>query len=380
MLTSSFKPPHVSSESDLPSGAVVWKVESRAISESSLSEDVISSPRGTPSFPGIAKDTPQAGAVDDCHTEYKCNKCNIVLRSQERLERHHYKLHAKAKCDKCNVVLCSSKRLARHLRKVHGVATKSNNSTSTFKRNETLNPHEAAKCFPTHYECDECDSVFLSAELLAAHNQDAHPSFKCVYCENTFRSLEERNLHQTGHLTHLCDSCDWAFYTLEALEHHKRDRHDLYCHYCSQYFTNIVLRDQHEFLTHKCSTHPNSEALQRHKDASHSLGPSVASTSQIPVGRSSSGSSSGLSVVDDSSLSSPSTVYQSDLLLDFDAELLESRSASGSQASMDPELSENIWPTVTHGTQSLYRQFPGTDLFSSPRNSRKWTRQPLSHA
>ena len=52
--------------------------------------------------------------------------------------------------------------------------------------------------------------------------------------------------------------------------------------------------------------------------------------------------SSGLSVVDDPSLSSPSTAYQTDLSSDSDAELLESQSVSGSQASMDSELSENI--------------------------------------
>ena len=272
----------------------------------------------------LSKDTPEAGAVDVRHIEYKCDKCNVALRSPERLERHHQKVHTEAKCNKCNVVLCSSKRLARRLRKVHGITTKGNHSScSTFKRIESLNQHGAKKCFPTYRECDECDSVFPSAELLAAHNQDAHLSFKCEYCEDTFQSLEERNQHQPGHH---CDSCDRVFYTLEALVDHKRDRHNLYCRYCIQYFDDIVLRDQHEYLTHKCnlchSAHPNSEALQRHKDANHSHNPLVASMNQIPMGH--------------------------------------------PQASIDHELSENIQPTMTHGMQFLYPQFPSTDLFSSP--------------
>ena len=338
---SSFEPSHVSSESDLPSGAAVWKVESRA---SSLSEDILSALRGAPAVPGIAKDTPQAGAVDDRHIEYKCDRCNVALRSQERLERHHRKLHAEAKCDRCNVVLCSSKRLARHLRKVHGAATKSSNSTSTFKRIKSLHQHEAAQHSSLYYECD--------------HRGD------------TPQSLKERDQYQTGHLAH---HHDWASYTLEALERYKRDRHNLYCNYCKQYFTNTVLRDQHEYLTHKCNLchlgrYRNSEALQRHKDAIHSLGSLVAFTSQIPMSRSSSGSLA-LPVVDDSLLSLPSTIHQSNLSSEFDEELLESRSASRSQASMDPELSENIWSTVAHdGAQCLHPQFPSTDIFSSLRD------------
>ena len=299
---------------------------------------------GSLAVSGIAKDTPEAGAVNDPHVEYRCHKCNVALCSQERLERHQQKVHTEAKCDRCNVTLRATK-LAEHVRKVHGLAIKCSYCTRTFKSIESLNNHEAGK-HPLYREWDI--------------------SLKCDQCEDTFQSLEDRDQHQTEHLAH---QYDWDFYTLETLERYKRDRRDLYCNYCKQYFINIVLRDQHEYITHKCSLchsrYRNSEALQRHKDTDHSLGPLVASTSQIPMGHSSSRNSD-WSVVDDSPLSSPSTVHQPDLSRDSDAELVEPRSVSGSQAFMDPELSENSQPTVAHGAQSLYPQFPSTELFFAP--------------
>ena len=339
MSTSSFEPSHVSSESDLPSGAIEWKVESPADPESSLSEDVLSARRGAPAVPGVAKVTPQVGAVDDRHIEYKCDKCNIALGSQERLDRHQQRVHTEFKCDECNVIL-RAKKMAQHIRKVHVVMIKCDHCTRTFRSIESLNQHEAAK-----------HSLYL----------------KCDHCEDTFGSFEERIQHQTGHLTHYGDSCDLAFYSLETLQKHSMVRRDLYCRYCSQYFANIDLRDRHENLMH----YRNSEAPQRHMNASHSLQePLVASTSQILIGRSSS-SSSGSSVIDgdndDDSSSSPSTVDQSDLSNDSDTELLESRSASGSQASMDFELSESIQSTATHGTQSFCPHFCVLTFSPAPR-------------
>ena len=321
---SSSKSSCVSSGSNLPG------LESRAdpkswmsMTDVWLSEEASRAGNTTPAVYGSPKDLPKAGAVDDLQVEYKCDKCNVALRSPERLARHQQEVHVRVKCNHCSRV---------------------------FKRIEFLNQHEAAKHPPTH-ECEHCDNIFPSAELLAAHNQDMHRSFKRDHCENIFQSIEERDQHQTGHLTHHCDSCDWAFYTLEALEQHKRDGHDFYCRYCGLYFAVVFLRDQHEYLTHKYQL--NSESPSRHKEASHSLHREQslpAFANQVPMCRSASGSSS-LSVGDASSLSSPFMLHQSDSSTDSDAGRLESPSASESRVAVEKnlELSEDISPTVSNG-------------------------------
>ena len=256
------------------------------------------------------KDLPKAGAVGNLQVEYKCDKCNVALRSPERLARHQQEVHVGVKCNHCS---------------------------RTFKHVEFLNQHEAAKHPPTH-KCEQCHDIFHSVELLAAHNRDMHSSFKCDHCENIFQSIEERDQHQTGHLTHYCDFCGWTFYTLEALEQHKRDGHDFYCRYCGLYFSAVSLRDQHEYVTHKCK--PNPELPSRHNEASHSLhrGQSLpATTNQVPMCRSPSGSSTS-SVGDASSLSSPLMLHQSDSSTDSDAGQLESRSASESRVPVETNL------------------------------------------
>ena len=105
----------------------------------------------------------------------------------------------------------------------------------------------------------------------------------------------------------------------------------------------MKFKNYYSLNQHRAAKHSPSERNQLKPGhlTHYSLDPSTVSTSRTPVGHSSFAGSSGFSVVDDPWLSSP-TVHQSDLSNDPDAELLESQSVSGSQASMDSELSENI--------------------------------------
>ncbi|KAL4077652.1 hypothetical protein J3A83DRAFT_1639772 [Scleroderma citrinum] len=141
-------------------------------------------------------------------------------------------------CPNCDKALTSKNTLREHLAKRHQWHGDTSHfpvfqfdSWDAVRNHENLRVAKRNNCTgvvqPNPYECEHCDYTFPSAKLLVAHCEDAHNLFKCGYCEDIFNSSDERDGHQTGHLTHYCDSCDWVFYTLEALELHKRDRHNL---------------------------------------------------------------------------------------------------------------------------------------------------------
>ncbi|KAL4063969.1 hypothetical protein V8B97DRAFT_1989741 [Scleroderma yunnanense] len=110
-------------------------------------------------------------------------------------------------CPNCDKALTSKNTLREHLAKRHQW-------------------HGDTSHFPV-FQFDSWDAVRNHENLRVAKRNNCTGVVQPNPYEYIFNSSDERDGHQTGHLTHYCDSCDWVFYTLEALELHKRDRHNL---------------------------------------------------------------------------------------------------------------------------------------------------------
>ena len=264
--------------------------------------------------------------------EYKCDKCNVTLRSLERLAQHQQKAHNKVKCDYC---------------------------TRKFKNITARDAHQAAK---HPFRCHYCSCQFPTDVLRYQHELTQHPIHNrdLVY---------QQAYNHTGSLAIIQHTFP------VASSHHDSEEYPPSC-------SSSVADSSSSASSSKSSCVSSGFNLSSgHRSDSRSLHRTQslpALTNQVPMCRSPSGSSS-LSVVEVSSLSSPFMLHQSESSTDSDAGQLESPSASESRVAVETnlEMSEDTSyaheasPTMSNGMFPLYTLFSSIDDIPSLRDSRK---------
>ena len=138
--------------------------------------------------------------------------------------------------------------------------------------------HHHPEPTPDHpYQCETCDMLFKSLELLSDHQKTLHDNnrqFACRYCSKRFNdkyNMRKHVLIHVGEKRHKCQFCDKAFLRKDHLRSHLQTHYNrkFGCKVCGKSFRTIELYQRHA-KTHKNNDHlaeiNNLENLQPELD------------------------------------------------------------------------------------------------------------------
>lgn len=108
------------------------------------------------------------------------------------------------------------------------------------------------------YQCETCDMLFKSIELLTDHQKTLHDDnrqFACRYCAKRFNdkyNMRKHVLIHVGEKRHKCQFCDKAFLRKDHLRSHLQTHYNRKygCKICGKSFRTIELYQRHA-KTHK---------------------------------------------------------------------------------------------------------------------------------
>jgi KRAB domain-containing zinc finger protein len=110
------------------------------------------------------------------------------------------------------------------------------------------------------YQCETCDMLFKSIELLTDHQKTLHDNnrqFACRYCSKRFNdkyNMRKHVLIHVGEKRHKCQFCDKAFLRKDHLRSHLQTHYNRKygCKVCGKSFRTVELYQRHA-KTHKDS-------------------------------------------------------------------------------------------------------------------------------
>jgi len=123
--------------------------------------------------------------------------------------------------------------------------------------------HHHPEPTPDHpYQCEICDMLFKSIELLSDHQKTLHDNnrqFACRYCSKRFNdkyNMRKHVLIHVGEKRHKCQFCDKAFLRKDHLRSHLQTHYNrkFGCKVCGKSFKTIELYQRHA-KTHKNNDH-----------------------------------------------------------------------------------------------------------------------------
>ena len=143
---------------------------------------------------------------------FKCNECNVVMSSIQKLNEHHRKEHIPQMCGICSRTFALASSLTRH-----------------------MYDHEE-KCF----KCDSCDYSSHFASELEVHKivHRKHPSYKCMHanCGKWFQRKWDLNLHLQKHKGKMLkcnhNGCTFSTATKKQLKEHQKNHLDDFPYEC----------------------------------------------------------------------------------------------------------------------------------------------------
>ena len=172
-------------------------------------------------------------------TEWPCEQCGQVLRTEGRLKKHiiakHESPRSKGQCDVpgCDFVTPYLGKLKVHKRKEHG-GDKFYCDQCDFSNwiKHTVEKHKAAKHEGKLHHCDQCDASYPFEQGLRRHKAVVHDGKRidCPHCEYKATTNGNLRIHiaakHEGKRFH-CDLCDWTSSQAGAVSIHKRQKHDV---------------------------------------------------------------------------------------------------------------------------------------------------------
>ncbi|XP_068603686.1 oocyte zinc finger protein XlCOF22-like [Brachionichthys hirsutus] len=153
--------------------------------------------------------------------------------------------HESLQCFHCFITFCNPKAKERHMRKNHREEYKLQLTNILFR------------C----YTCDEC---FSSSEELSQHqatHNRAVKAFSCLYCQKTFFTVNERNIHRRTECREKqcpCKDCGALFPSASRLRSHRTAVHPKY---------SVAPNDSNTYKCYKCSrAFQSEEELLKHQE------------------------------------------------------------------------------------------------------------------
>ena len=228
-------------------------LDTAATTETGTNEDEMVSPKIANGMKASAlNETPKLSA-----TEYQCEYCSKVCKSESGLSRHQ-KSHKRELSDEV---------LQDHISEYHPDQEK---------------PSELEKSSSTEYVCEHCSKVCKSASGLTSHRMSHRKSHKCQFCDKVFRHADTLQDHtseyhpdQLEKLTFSCRDCLKWFPTELALQGHMESSHSgppkCMCEWCGRTVGKNYLPEHyriHQQIPHNCEFCSKSFAtpsyLKRH--------------------------------------------------------------------------------------------------------------------
>lgn len=202
--------------------------------------------------------------VVETTTGTKCEFCNKILPTDEKVLYHHFYYHKNLEMFKCN--LCS-KQIVNKKRAVEDhIATHSAKNGKPFIcalcggsfsnrigiKNHLINIHAPPE--KRSLACNDCpDKKFTSKLNLDKHNKSCHSSKPCPHCGLVFKASNLRRHIDTTHLKkeYKCLQCDVVCNAKDSLRSHIRrvhnteTAHKYQCPHCQKHFADLSRYKRH---------------------------------------------------------------------------------------------------------------------------------------
>ncbi|GFV24549.1 zinc finger protein 26 [Trichonephila clavipes] len=191
---------------------------------------------------------------------YKCEECGKCFTLRSSLLRHCVRIHTKEKihlCKICNRDFSSNWRLVAHVKKFHGKTITCNGCDS----NSTNNKDHIKECLQRKHsanKCDICNKTFDFVSGLKKHirTHTQEKCFQCTVCDKSFAHAHTLNEHYRTHTNEkpfVCETCNTSFSTKSTLTKHYRthtNEKPFVCKLCNTAFAARHSLERHS-RTHK---------------------------------------------------------------------------------------------------------------------------------
>ena len=189
---------------------------------------------------------------DNGTDNYRCEECNVSLKSLHHYERHiraHQSRRGPFTCETCGKTFQLKHQYQRHCR-LHWNDDKKKYKCHVcdraFLQQEFLRRHLLTHSGESPFKCEWCDKRFNQAVNLRLHTERVHTRVlknECHECGKLFFTASELRNHSLYHLqkrSFQCSACGQSFYEKRHLNRHIRRVHakikNFYCKSCGKMF------------------------------------------------------------------------------------------------------------------------------------------------
>ncbi|XP_050518870.1 zinc finger protein 883-like [Diabrotica virgifera virgifera] len=179
---------------------------------------------------------------------YKCGRCESEFTSNYSLMEHMQESHTKYKCNQCDVTFPYKQNLDIHNSHLHVTEGEflCNECGKTFTKLTNLRSHETVHK-EARFVCSVCGKIFKKKEGLDLHMRvhTGEKPYKCNFCEKAFAHKSDCNTHRrihTGERPYSCSICKKSFFCLSSFKKHKRVHTGERPYHCSECKKSFSLR------------------------------------------------------------------------------------------------------------------------------------------
>ena len=214
----------------------------------------------------------ETGIANADQKPYQCNQCGRVFQLSRALQQHTRNVHktgGREKCPDCEKTFKNKRTLGVHRRDKHGDHTKQHKCeqcNKIFDSTEKLARHKnLTHTTSSIRKCPDCEKAFKLKSSLDEHRKIEHSgnkkTYKCNHCDKTFlypaRWKQHEKIHTNKH-AHKCPVCINSYSSASALGRHITINHSnkekkFICVECGlgYVYENSLRRHRLAHVTHK---------------------------------------------------------------------------------------------------------------------------------